>query len=171
MTPRTIIDQFLADHDIAYEPHEHPAVFTTNDVDELAASLPGERTKNLFLRNKKGNQQYLFTVHADSITDTQALREFLGSTKLSFGSAERLQAAVNTYPGAVSPLGLVFDQPATLIVGIQESLLQADYMTFHPNDNTLSYAMSPDDLMRFYAATGHEPLLLPESVFTHSAQQ
>jgi hypothetical protein len=39
--------QFLADHNIEYERHDHPAVYTVEESDRLVPPLPGAKTKNL----------------------------------------------------------------------------------------------------------------------------
>ena len=48
------LDEFLARHAIEAERHEHPAVMTVEESERLVPRLPGAKTKNLFLRDKKG---------------------------------------------------------------------------------------------------------------------
>ncbi len=40
---------YLAEHGIAYERHDHPAVYTIEEADRLVPPLPAAKTKNLFL--------------------------------------------------------------------------------------------------------------------------
>ena len=44
---------------ITYVKHEHPPVFTVEKADEHRGKMTGGASKNLFLRNKKGNRHYL----------------------------------------------------------------------------------------------------------------
>jgi Ala-tRNA(Pro) deacylase len=45
-------------------------------------------------------------------------------------------------------------------VVLDEGMLALDPLNFHPLRNDRTTAISPDDLLRFLRATGHEPLIL-----------
>ena len=49
---------------IHYTVTEHEAAFTVEQADHLYGHLPGAHSKNLFLRNKKGNRHYLVVVES-----------------------------------------------------------------------------------------------------------
>ena len=51
--------QFLETYGIPFERHDHAAVFTVDEVSELVSIEKGIRTKNLFVRDKKGRQHVL----------------------------------------------------------------------------------------------------------------
>ncbi len=57
--------KFLDSHAIAYERHDHPAVYTVEEADRLVPDLPGAKTKNLFLRDDKGKRHFLVIKKAD----------------------------------------------------------------------------------------------------------
>jgi Ala-tRNA(Pro) deacylase len=105
----TDIYQFLNDNEIEFERFDHPPVYTVNDVKRLASDLPGVKTKNLFLRDKKGQRHFLVSVPAEKRVDLKRLAEALESTKLSFGSPDRLKKYLGIDPGAVSLLAIVND--------------------------------------------------------------
>lgn len=44
----TDLYDLLARHGIAYERHDHPAVFTVEEAARLVPELPGAKTKNLW---------------------------------------------------------------------------------------------------------------------------
>ena len=92
--------QFLADHNIEYERHDHPAVYTVEESERLVPALPGAKTKNLFLRDKKGERHFLVVVPAQKRLNIKALPEVVGSSRLSFGSAERLKKYLGVEAGA-----------------------------------------------------------------------
>ena len=56
------LDAFLRKHGITAARHEHPAVMTVEESERLVPKLPGAKTKNLFLRDKKGLRHFLVTV-------------------------------------------------------------------------------------------------------------
>ncbi len=64
--------------------------------------------KNLFLRNKKGNREYLVIVGVEKRVDLQQLVKVIGDDRLSFGSAERLMQTLALTPG----LGLTVRAPS-----------------------------------------------------------
>ena len=63
---------FLKQHSINYQRSDHPAVFTCEEADKLVLDLPGARTKNLFLRDRKGRHHFLLIVRPDQRVDLRA---------------------------------------------------------------------------------------------------
>jgi Ala-tRNA(Pro) deacylase len=150
------IYEFLDKGNIEYQRHDHPPVFTVEDVHRLTPDLPGAKTKNLFFRDKKGNRHFLVVVPADKRTNLKALPGILESSKISFGSPERLMDNLGVTPGSVSLLAIVNDQKNKVEVIIDESLWESDAFQFHPLVNTSTLVISRDNIKRFLDATGHE---------------
>ena len=92
---------------LAYETYDHPAVFTSEDADKYWRDIPATPVKNLFLRNKKGNREYLVILGIDKRADLRQLVKIIGDDRFSFGSAERLMQTMGLTPGSVSPFGLI----------------------------------------------------------------
>ena len=103
------IEAFLREHGIDAARHEHPPVMTVEESDRLVPRLPGAKTKNLFLRDKKGARHFLVTVPHDLAVDLNALGSALGAGRLGFASPERLAKHLGITPGSVSLLALVND--------------------------------------------------------------
>ena len=84
----TDVYQFLASCHVEYERHDHPPVYTVADVERLVPPLPAAKTKNLFLRDKKGKRHFLVVVPAKKQVDIKAALEFRlgGSTQAISGS-------------------------------------------------------------------------------------
>jgi Ala-tRNA(Pro) deacylase len=150
------IYEFLENGNIEYQRHDHPPVFTVEDVHRLTPDLPGAKTKNLFFRDKKGNRHFLVLVPADMRVNLKALPGILESSKISFGSPERLMDNLGVTPGSVSLLAIVNDQKNKVEVIIDESLWESDAFQFHPLVNTSTLVISRDNIKRFLDATGHE---------------
>ena len=134
---------------IAHERYEHPAVFTSEDAAQHWRDIPGTPVKNLFLRNKKGNREYLVILGIDKRADLRELVKLIGDDRFSFGSAERLMHSLGVTPGSVSPFGLLHDGSRNVQVIIDADLRGAERLIFHPNDNTASVTISFADLERF----------------------
>ena len=140
---------------IPFDTYEHPPVFNTEDVDKYWREIPATPVKNLFLRNKKGNREYLVILGVDKRADLRQLVKIIGDDRFSFGSAERLMHTLGLTPGAVSPCGLLHEGSKHVLVIIDKDLRDAERLIFHPNDNTASVTISFANLERFLATRGN----------------
>jgi Ala-tRNA(Pro) deacylase len=140
---------------IAFERYEHPPVFNSEDVEKYWRDIPATPVKNLFLRNKKGNREYLVILGVDKRADLKQLVKIIGDDRFSFGSAERLMHTLGVTPGSVSPFGLLHAGSRHVLVIIDNDLRGAEKLIFHPNDNTASVTISFADLERFLATRGN----------------
>ena len=141
---------------IAYRMHEHPPVFTVEEADEHRGRMTGGASKNLFLRNKKGNRHYLMVVESDRPLNLKEMQGLLGESSLSFASPERLERYLGLKPGSVSPFGIVNDTGNEVIVIVDNGLMDHDTVNFHPNINTATLAISREDFRRFLEHSGNE---------------
>ena len=150
----------LAELGIAQRTVEHPPVFTVEEAKALRGDLPGHHIKNLFLRNKK-EEMWLVVALEDRAIDLKRLGEVLGAGRFSFGSAERLKRTLGVEPGSVTPLALINDEAHAVRLVLDRGLADGGQIdapiNAHPLVNTMTTALAPADLMRFFAATGHAP--------------
>ena len=154
------LDQFLTERRISLPRHEHPAVMTVEESLLLVPELPGAKTKNLFLRDKKGLKHFLVTVAAHRTVDLNRLGEVLGAGRLGFASPERLLKHLGITPGSVSLLALLNDTAHKVEFVIDRELWGADAIHAHPMVNTATMIVSHANLERFLAATGHPPRII-----------
>ncbi len=152
--------KYLADHEIGYERYDHPPVFTVEDVNRLVPPLPAAKTKNLFLRDNKGQRHFLVVVGDEKRVELKTLSGLLDSSRLRFGSADRLKKRLGVDPGAVSLLAVVNDSNNAVEVIIDEKLWKSKAFQFHPLVNTSTLVISRDNLNRFLAQTGHKAQIL-----------
>ncbi len=118
--------------------------------------LPGARTKNLFLRNKKG-RMFLLVVEQDHMVDLRGLRDKLQMPggQFAFASTERLGKFLGVVPGSVSPLALYNDHEGKVQAFIQDTLLAQEWIYLHPCRNTHSTRLRTIDLLRVLDAWQH----------------
>jgi len=154
------LDAFLQAHGIAAPRHEHAAVMTVAESERLVPPLPGAKTKNLFLRDRKGLRHFLVTLAHDRPLDIGRLGDILGAGRLGFASPERLGKHLGIAPGAVSLLALCNDGTQAVEFVIEETLWHAPAIQAHPLVNTATLVLSHDHLERFLAATGHAPRIV-----------
>ena len=147
--------KFLADYNIEYERHDHPAVYTVEEAERLVPPLPGAKSKNLFLRDKKGVRHFLVVVPAQKKVNIKALPEVVGSSRLSFGSPRRLEKYLGLEPGSVTLLAIFNDPDQHVEVFIDRELWESEAFNFHPLVNTSTLVITRNNLQRFIDATGH----------------
>jgi len=152
--------RFLREHGIAAPRHEHPAVMTVEESLRHVPKLPGAKTKNLFLRDKKARRHFLVTVPHDMAVDIDGLAAMLGVGGVGFASAERLQKYLGITAGSVSLLALVNDEVLAVEFVIDRALWEAESVHAHPLVNTATMVISHADLERFLAATRHVPRVI-----------
>jgi Ala-tRNA(Pro) deacylase len=141
---------------IAHRTVEHPPVFTVEEAKALRGNLPGHHIKNLFLRNKK-EEMWLVVALEDRAIDLKRLGDVLGAGRLSFGSADRLKRYLGVEPGSVTPLSLANDEARAVQLVLDRGVVDGGPVNAHPLVNTMTTALAPADLLRFFEATGHTP--------------
>jgi len=144
---------------IAHRTLEHPAVFKVGEGDEIMAALPGGHTKNLFLKDTKG-QLWLVSALQHARIDLKALPRAIGAARLSFGSAELMQETLGVAPGSVTAFGLINDTGHRVRFVLDAGLAASDPVNFHPLTNTATTAISQADFRRFLAAVDAPPRIV-----------
>lgn len=145
----------LATLDIPFDYYEHPEAPT---IEIASRFYRGEGTtlcKNLFFRNHKGNKHYLVIMDSRHEMDIHSIEKKLHQGKLSFASPERMMKYLGVMPGSVSLLNLVNDFHHDVILFVDESLLKAEKVSFHPNDNRASLVITRDDMLKFIQSIGN----------------
>ncbi|HXR57413.1 MAG TPA: prolyl-tRNA synthetase associated domain-containing protein [Casimicrobiaceae bacterium] len=149
------LSAFLAQHGIDAKRFEHSPVMTVDESRRLVPDLPGAKTKNLFLRDKKGVRHILVTVGQDVAVDLNSLGLMLGAGRLGFASAERLRKYLGVSPGSVSLLALANDATHAVEFVLDRRLWEAAAVQAHPLVNDATMVIPHAQLERFLAATGH----------------
>jgi Ala-tRNA(Pro) deacylase len=156
----TDIYKFLDGHHIEYERHDHPPVYTVEDVNRLVPPLDAAKTKSLFLRDTKGVRHFLVIVSGEKRVDLKALPDILKSSRLRFGSPERLKKHLGVDPGSVSLFAVVNDVDMAVEIIMDSALWKSDAFQFHPLVNTSTLVISRDNIKRFLDKTGHDAQIL-----------
>jgi Ala-tRNA(Pro) deacylase len=155
-TPQDLF-AFLDRLGIVHSTVSHPALFTVEQSQVLRGQIPGGHTKNLFLRDKKG-AFYLVVAQEDAVISLKDLHRRLGASgRFSFGSAEAMDELLGVVPGSVTPFAAINDTAGRVTVVLDRAMLVNDVLNFHPLVNTMTTSISRDGLIKFLAATGHEP--------------
>ena len=149
------IYRYFADRNIGFRRYDHPAVFTCEEAERMLPPLDGEKSKNLFVRDKKARRHFLIVVGYEKDVDLKALGSHLGTSRLGLASTERLKAVLGVEAGSVSILALINDADRKVEPIIDERIWRSDRVAFHPLVNTSTVVLSHEDLERFLDQTGH----------------
>ena len=148
---------------IEYGKVDHPPVFTQADSELRPVQTDAVIFKNLFLRNKDKSRYYLYSLPLDKRADLAAVANALGETRLSFGDEQALQEKLNIQHGAVSFLNVIGIERTDVSLLIDSSAFSCGKIGIHPNDNTATVVLKPQDIERILSACGVEyRFLAPE---------
>lgn len=147
--------KILDDLDIKYEVYEHEAIYTIEEAKNLDIKIPGQKVKNLFLKNRKGDKHYLMILDEEKIVNLKLLSKEIESTALSFASEERLEKYLKLKPGSVSPFGIINDEDKDVIILIDSDLKRDEKLGFHPNLNTSTLVLDYLDFEKFLHSQGN----------------
>ncbi|KRA57673.1 DNA-binding protein [Caulobacter sp. Root656] len=159
MKTRADLLSFLDAHGVAHATLDHPPVFRVEEGLEIKAALPGGHTKNLFLKDAKG-QLWLISALGETAIDLKRLHTVIGSARLSFGSAELMMETLGVTPGSVTAFGLINDTEHRVRFVLDAGLARADPVNFHPLANNATTAVSQAGFRRFLAALGVTPMIV-----------
>lgn len=134
---------------IPFEIIEHEAALTVDEMEKVLPEMDAQVCKNLFLRDQKGKQHYLVVMPKEKPFNLKEFEASQGLGKMSFASEKRLLKYLDVPSGSVSPLGLINDETAHVIVYMDASLKQYDAVGVHPNVNTATVTFSSKDLEKF----------------------
>ncbi len=150
---------FFDAHGVAHDTLEHPAVFRVDEGVEIKLRLSGAHTKNLFLKDAKG-QLWLISAEQDARIDLKRLPGSIGSGRLSFGSAALMEATLGVTPGSVTAFALINDRDRQVRFVLDAALARAEQVNFHPLTNTATTTISRNGFRAFLAALGVAPLVV-----------
>lgn len=143
---------------VAYDLVEHPPVHTIEDCAWAQEKLHCVVPKNLFLTPRNESFYALCLTRPNALFRTADFSKQIGSSRLSFGGPEALLQRLQTTPGAVSPMGLIFPSASDVPLYLDEQLASIPRLGFHPNDNTWTLAMATVDFLgAFLKSLGREP--------------
>lgn len=143
------IADFLTERNIGYTRYTHKPIFTIEDGREIAEYIGVEPCKTLLLADRRHQYYMLLTIGDGKISLAELARQ-TGSSRLSFASPEALGTLLHATPGAVSPLGLIFDFNHIVNLCVDEALLHQEYITVHPCVNNESYVFRSADFFNLF---------------------
>ena len=132
---------------IPYQRIDHEAAMTMEACAAIDEALEATICKNLLLCNRQCTNFYLLLIPGDKVFKTKDLSAQIGSSRLSFASAEYMEQYLDITPGSVSILGLMNDKENHVQLLIDEDVLKWEYLGCHPCINTSSLRLRTEDVV------------------------
>lgn len=152
-----LLDQLNID----YQRIDHEEANTMEVCLEIEKSLKSTICKNLFLVNSNKSQYYLLMLKENKKFKTKVISKQINSSRLSFGSDEKMLEYLDITPGSVSLLGLMNDHDFKVQLLMDKDLLQDEYLGCHPCINTSSLRIKMKDVFeKIIPSLHHEPIFV-----------
>ena len=133
---------------------------TMEDCRKIEEVLGAKICKNLFLCNRQQTEFYLLMMPGEKPFKTKYLSAQLGCSRLSFADDGHMAACLNTVPGSVSALELLFDTEGRVRLVIDRELLADPYYSGHPGISTSTVRLTREELLRYVEGVGHPPIYI-----------
>ena len=146
---------------ISYQRIDHEAAMTMEACAAIDEKLDATICKNLLLCNRQCTAFYLLLIPGDKVFKTKDLSAQIGSSRLSFASAEYMEQYLDITPGSLSILGLMNDKEDRVQLLIDEDVLKGEFIGCHPCINTSSLRLRTTDVTdKLIPAMGHPPRIV-----------
>ena len=139
----------LKDLKIKFKVFEHPPFFTVEEAKKHRQGMRGYHIKNLFLRDKK-KKNFLVVAQEDRTIDLSQLTKKIKSSRLSFGSKERLFEELGVFPGAVTPLSVINNRKKNINIFLDSEMSDEDTIFCHPLVNDRTISLSYQSLLTYF---------------------
>ena len=145
---------------VSHKTYDHEPIFTVEQGAHLKAQWPGGHSKNLFLKDKKG-QMVLISALGETEIPLKGLHRHLDCGRLSFGKPELMEEVLGVTPGSVTIFALLHEGAKALSqVILDKALMDHNPVHFLPLEHNATTAISPDDLLVFVRDCGFEPRIM-----------
>ena len=146
---------------IGFERVDHAPAMTMEVCAAIDEVLEATICKNLLLCNRQATVFYLLMLPGNKVFKTSVLSKQIGSSRLSFASAEAMEQFLDITPGSVSVMGLMNDKENRVQLLMDKDVLAGEYIGCHPCINTSSLRFKTADLMeKILPAMHHEPIFV-----------
>ena len=135
---------------IEYSRVDHDAADTIEACLEVEKVIGVGICKNLFVRNRTGTEYYMIMMSGHKQFRTADVSKKLGTSRLSFASAEEMEKMLGVTPGSVTVMALKNDTACRVQLCIDRDIIGGEYIRCHPCINTSTLKIKTADLLRVF---------------------
>lgn len=140
---------------------DHDAAATMEDCVAIGDVLGVDICKNLVLTPRNRSVFYLLCMPGDKPFVTKDFSKQIGSSRLSFATAEDMAELLGVQPGSASLLALMNDPEHRVTLAMDRSVWEAEWFGCHPCRNTSSVRIATADVKeKLLPHFGRTPLLV-----------
>ena len=132
---------------IPFDRVDHDTASTMDDCAVVSKVLGVPICKNLLLTPRNRSAFYLLCMPADKPFITRDFSRQIGSSRLSFATAEDLEELLGVQVGSASVLALMNDPENRVRLLMDEQVRSRAYFGCHPCENTSSLRLRMSDLV------------------------
>ena len=154
-------EKALEELGIPFDRVDHDPAEDMADCAVISQALGADICKNLLLTPRNRSAFYLLAMPGDKPFVTKELSKQIGSSRLSFATAEDLEQMLGVQPGSASVLGLLNDTEHRVTLVLDRAVAESRWFGCHPCRNTSSLRLRTEDVLeKFLPHTGHVPLVV-----------
>ena len=152
---------FLDSIGVEYEIFRHEAAASIEQCEEIEKIISGKICKNLLLRTTSGDKVFLLMTDGRKRFVTKEVSKKLGSSRLSFADGEMMETLLNTKPGSLSIMSLIFDKDKKVFLAADRDVFREEFICCHPCDNTATLKIRTEDVIeKIIPALGREIIIV-----------
>ena len=141
-----LVCDYLNNNKIRYEIFYHEPLFTIEECKKIEDSIGAEICKNILLYTTNGNITVFLLVSGEKKFVTKDVSKKLGTSRLSFAPADVMKTILNTQPGSLSVMSLIFDKDKKVKLAVDSDIFKSEYFCCHPGDNRATLKIKTDDI-------------------------
>lgn len=141
------VTEYLDKLNIDYRLIHHKTVSSIDECKSIEGLVGGVLCKNLFLTTTNKKVKYLLILDADKRFVTKDISKKLNVSRLSFASDDEMINLLNTTPGSLSIMSLIFDSSNDINLAIDKDVLCKEYFYCHPCENDATLVLKTCDII------------------------
>ena len=139
--------KYLDNLNISYELFNHKPVSSIEECKQIEDFIGGRICKNLFLKTTNGKIKILLIIDADKKFITKDISKKLETSRLSFCTADEMIEYLNTIPGSLSIMSLIFDKDNSVGLAIDKDVIRDEFIYCHPCQNDATLKIKAKDVI------------------------
>ena len=147
---------------IEFERVDNDSISTMEECEEVGKVLGTDICKTILACTRNKSEYYLIILPGDKRFESKVASRAVGSSRLSFASAEDMEELLGTTPGNASPLSVVNDKEGRVAVAVEKDLAESEYIACNVGANTTHIRFRTKDLLDKYLASANHPAMIVE---------
>ena len=139
--------KYLDNLNISYELFNHKPVSSIEECKQIEDFIGGRICKNLFLKTTNGKIKILLIIDADKKFVTKDISKKLETSRLSFCTADEMIEFLNTSPGSLSIMSLIFDKDNSIGLAVDKDVIRDEFIYCHPCQNDATLKIKTKDVV------------------------